>query len=797
MYQPGKILFVGGGDPPTTEALVIDLTTPTPTWRTVAPMATARRQLNATLLPDGRVLVTGGTSGPGFNNTTTPVFTAEIWDPVTEQWSTLASASVARLYHSTAALLPDGTVLSAGTDGVTQAEVFSPPYLFKGSRPTISVAPGRLGYGQPFALETADADAVTRLTLLALGSVTHGFSQSQRLLDLSFTHRVGGLDVVAPASGAVAPPGPYLLFALNGNGVPSVGAIVQVGPVEGQLTLTSMTPDRVVAGAPDFTLSVRGGGFTNASVVRWNGVDRPTTFVAPTQLDAVIPAADVATVGTVSLTVADPAITAASNALTFDVDSTVTLTVARAGTGDGTVTSTPAGIQCPDDCTEPLGITPLTLTATPSPGSSFTGWSGGGCTGTAPCTVVGNVATMVTAAFTGGPPAFAAAGTTVTPNPVTGGATTVIQTSVSDIGGVVSNALVDLEIYSSGGSKVYQQAISGQSFGPGEARTLQWTWPVPGSLAAGTYTIKLGFFSSNWGTLYTWLNNAGPVTVQASAVPTLSVNRSGGGAGAVTSTPAGISCGTDCTEPYPSGTAVTLTATPAAGATFTGWSGDCTGTGPCTVTMTTNRAATASFASTGLSYSLTVTQNGTGGGTVVSVPSGINCGTSCSAAYGAGTVVTLTATPAGGSVLSGWLGACAASSGPCSVTLDANRAVTVTFTRQTTGAPRFTADLVTVSPNPVARGTSTVVAATVTNTGGAAAGIIVDLEIYASSGARVSQQVTSGQTFQSGERRTLQWTWPVPATLATGPYTIKLGFFSSNWATLYTWLNSAGSLTVK
>src|SRR5262249_44043253 len=126
MYADGKILLLGGGDPPTNTAEVIDLNQPSPTWRLVAPMSIARRQVNATLLPDGTVLVTGGTSGPGFNNETTPVYPAELWDPATESWRTLASATIPRLYHSAAVLLPDGRVLSTGGNDTPTPEAFSP-----------------------------------------------------------------------------------------------------------------------------------------------------------------------------------------------------------------------------------------------------------------------------------------------------------------------------------------------------------------------------------------------------------------------------------------------------------------------------------------------------------------------------------------------------------------------------------------------------------------------------------------------------------------------------------------------
>ena len=126
MYEPGKILVVGGGNPPTATAQTFDLNEATPTWRNTASMSIARRQLNATLLPDGTVLVSGGTYGAGTNNTATPVFHAESWNPATGTWTQLASASVPRLYHSSALLLPDGRVLVTGGNNYRSAEVFSP-----------------------------------------------------------------------------------------------------------------------------------------------------------------------------------------------------------------------------------------------------------------------------------------------------------------------------------------------------------------------------------------------------------------------------------------------------------------------------------------------------------------------------------------------------------------------------------------------------------------------------------------------------------------------------------------------
>ena len=198
LYADGKVLHLGGGDPPTNAAEVIDLNQAVPTWRSVPPMAIARRQLNATILPDGKVLVTGGTSGPGFNNPTTPVFEAEMWDPTTEAWTTMAAAQVPRLYHSVAVLLPDGRIFSAGGNGYSQVEIYEPPYLFKGARPTITLAPASVSHGQTFFVETPQATDIAAVTWIRLPSVTHAFNQNQRINRLGFSQTKGGVNVTAP-----------------------------------------------------------------------------------------------------------------------------------------------------------------------------------------------------------------------------------------------------------------------------------------------------------------------------------------------------------------------------------------------------------------------------------------------------------------------------------------------------------------------------------------------------------------------------------------------------------------------
>jgi hypothetical protein len=242
MYLPLKFLKMGtsvdpdlASGPSAATAYVLDLTQ-SPTWRPVHSMAFARTYHNTTLLPDGNVLVTGGGTTTDEGDIPHAVLAAESWSPATEMWTTLAPMSIPRLYHSEALLLPDGRVLVSGggrfhdgTDPTDQfsVEFFAPPYLFKGPRPIIaSPAPSQLLYGQNFTVVTPDATRIANVTLIRLGSVTHAFNMSQRLLPLPFSTGTGLLTVTAPANANVAPPGDYMLFLVDTSGIPSVAAIV-------------------------------------------------------------------------------------------------------------------------------------------------------------------------------------------------------------------------------------------------------------------------------------------------------------------------------------------------------------------------------------------------------------------------------------------------------------------------------------------------------------------------------------------------------------------------------------------
>jgi galactose oxidase len=232
----GKVLLAGGDGsgtsaPATNSAEMIDLTAATPIWQSTSSMSIARRQFNLTILADGKLLASGGSGGFGFDNQNSPVYPSEMWDPATGKWTTMDSITVYRGYHSTALLLPDGRVLSAGGEQTgASAEIYSPPYLFKGARPTITSGPSSVKYGQVFLVGTPDVTNISQVTWIRLSSVTHSFNQNQRLNHLQFTQATGGLNITAPANGNLAPPGYYMLFLVNSNGVPSVASIIQITP---------------------------------------------------------------------------------------------------------------------------------------------------------------------------------------------------------------------------------------------------------------------------------------------------------------------------------------------------------------------------------------------------------------------------------------------------------------------------------------------------------------------------------------------------------------------------------------
>ncbi len=392
---------------------------------------------------------------------------------------------------------------------------------------------------------------------------------------------------------------------------------------------------------------------TDVELADMNG-DGGLDAVGPTGTSATAaPAATVATVTRVATTAVAAAASSAPGVSVLLNGSTpggaFTLSVGKTGSGHGQVTSSPAGIACGATCSYSFAAgTLVTLTATPASDSTFTGWSGA-CTGTATtCEVPMTAAKSVTATFT-------ASTYTLT-----------VTKSGSGNGQVTSTP-----------PGIACGTTCSHSYAEGTLVTLTAT-PASDS----TFTGWSGACTGTAATCEVPMTAVKSVTATFTASTyTLTVTKTGGGSGQVTSTPPGINCGTTCSHSYAAGTLVTLTATPAKNSTFTGWSGACTGTAArCKVPMTAAKSVTATF--TASTYTLTVTKTGSGNGQVTSTPPGINCGTSCSHSYAAGTLVTLTATPAKNSTFTGWSGACTGTAARCKVPMTAAKSVTARFTKK-------------------------------------------------------------------------------------------------------------------
>ena len=323
----------------------------------------------------------------------------------------------------------------------------------------------------------------------------------------------------------------------------------------------------------------------------------------------------------------------------------VTLTLVPAGTGSGTITSQPAGIVCGTPCTGTFSPgTVVTLTADAAEGSTFSGW-GGACAGNLDtCSITLSANTAVNAGF-------ARIMHTVTVAP-SGNGTGSVSSSPTGINcpGTCTTQVPWGTALTLAASPVAPSTFVGWS-GGGCTGTAGCTFTVTSDVAVGA-AFALDY--------------------------TLVVQKQGTGAGTVTSNPAGISCGADCSETYAANTVVSLAASPAAGSQFVGWGGACAGTGACNVTLDTAKSVTATFNVP--TFALTVTHAGTGSGRTISNPAGINCTADCSEAYQNGTSVTLTAGPSVGSTFAGWSGACAGT-GTCTVTMTQARAVTATYTK--------------------------------------------------------------------------------------------------------------------
>ena len=379
MYDIGKILVTGGGSS-VQDARVIDINAAAPAVTATAPMAFGRRQHNATVLADGSVLATGGnSSGAALVDLANGVYNAELWNPATGQWKTLAAQTATRQYHSTALLLPDGRVLSSGggicgeCDRVgylaKNAEVFTPPYLYKkdGSgelapRPSVTGAPAIVDYGAPLQIDTPDAAAISKVGLVRLGAVTHSVDMDQRYVPLAFSAGTGTLTATGPANANIAPPGPYMLFVVDAAGVPSTARMVSVPlansapsvsitqplagaafyePATVNLAATASDSDGTVAKVEFFNGATKlGEDATAPYAYAWTGVAQGSYSITARATDN---GDKTTTTAPLTVTVRPPnvaptvSITSPANGAVFNRLSNVTIN-ASAADSDGTVT---------------------------------------------------------------------------------------------------------------------------------------------------------------------------------------------------------------------------------------------------------------------------------------------------------------------------------------------------------------------------------------------------------------------------------------------------------------------------
>ena len=247
--QDQKVMVIGGGPvgkPDKRDAVdkvsIVDLNKPNPVYLEGPAMCLARLHLNAVLLPDHTVFVSGGS----LKQEDAPLARrqAELYDPATNSWRLMATASVARLYHSTAVLLPDGRVVAAGgnPEGAKSVaweppdpteemrlEIFSPPYLFQGPRPVINAVPEQWNYDQLITITSPDAGNIRWVSLIRSCVTTHSFDSGQRLVDLDIASQAAGsIKARITNNPNLAPPGWYMLFIVNQQGVPSVASWIHL-----------------------------------------------------------------------------------------------------------------------------------------------------------------------------------------------------------------------------------------------------------------------------------------------------------------------------------------------------------------------------------------------------------------------------------------------------------------------------------------------------------------------------------------------------------------------------------------
>jgi YVTN family beta-propeller protein len=541
---------------------------------------------------------------------------------------------------------------------------------------TLYVANNGRGFGNIVVIATA-SNTVT--ATIPVGAAAQGAAMTPDGSEV-YVANAGAVSVIATASNtvtatipvgsgpfglAVTPDGSTVYVANEGDGTVSVvdtatNTATATIPVGSHPTGVAVTPDGnqvFVANSNSNTVSVIATANNTVIAAIPVGMNPNGVAVAPDDSKVYVASRGTNTVSAIALAsntvIASIAVGNAPVAFGNFIRPP-NLTVAATGSGSGTVTSSPSGIACGgggSQCASPFAVgTTITLTASAAAGSSFTGWSGGGCSGTGSCVITPTADTTVIATFTTIP-------------------SSMLSVASAGSGAVTSNP-----------SGINCGATCSASFETGTQVTLTAT-PAAGSSFLGWSSGGC----SGTGTCIVTLSADTTVSATFATLPsvTLLVVPIGTGTGQVTSSPAGINCspGSDqCAAPFAGATTVTLTASAAAGSSFSGWSGGgCSGTSSCVVAPTADTTVTANFTAIP-SFELSVAPTGTGSGTVTSNPSGINCGATCNASFQTGTQVTLTASASAGSTFAGWSGGGCSGTGACVVAPTADTIVVATFT---------------------------------------------------------------------------------------------------------------------
>jgi hypothetical protein len=497
MYRPGKILYSGGAPSvtettkSTAEAAIIDLTAATPKWQKIAPMHSARVYHTLTMLANGEVLAVGGESSSDQDIVTSGVLPTEIWNPATQRWSQAAPIAAARNYHSTAVLMPDGKVLIAGgghpnglgDPGEFSAQVYSPPYLFDGPRPTISDAPSASTYNTSITVSTPDATSIGSVNLVSLGTDTHQSDMAQHFVPLSFKANAGSLTVQMPANSALAPYGNYMLFIVNNKGVPSVS------------TPLSLSAEPAAPAAPTGVTATAAQG---SATVTWTA---PASGTSPITEYTITPYVNGVAQPATTITGAPPATSATVTGLTNGTTYTFTVAATNAvGTGPA---SAPSNGVTPSAPTAPAA--PTEVSATPGNAGATVTWKASAANGS-PITeytitpYVNGVAQPATT-ITGAPPA-----TSATVTGLTNGTTyTFTVAATNAVGTGPASAASAAVTPTATTAPAFVQQVSGHASSVGGLAV------VPGtSLTAGDrLVVEVGVWSSGHATAASVKDSAG------------------------------------------------------------------------------------------------------------------------------------------------------------------------------------------------------------------------------------------------------------------------------------------------